>query len=300
MSSRGSLVSLPLLTQPYWQHLPIEVTWRIVAQIPLYYGWPLKPDKKGLASCSLVCRYCAEYIRPVLFECLELRGPGDVDDLFNILASAPVVAPELSTLIQRIIYVKSDNRVPAWLRLRTILNIAPAAKLYVLISPVDNPNGQAPTAIDGNSILRCLPRALPTSALPSLGNLDISHVRFAAVSHLTNLVHAFPAIDHLHYYHMSCGDNTLPFHRLQRRHRWGKYGDVTLHRGADLFGLAGANFDRQLEVANNWLAVRERLVVGEDVWDMVQKALVDLVPGGSVLESVALVNSGARNICFVT
>lgn len=111
MSSRGSLLSLPSLTQPYWQHLPIEVTWRIVAQLPLYHGWPLKPDKKGLASCSLVCRYWTEYIRPVLFEC-ELYGPSDVDDLFNILASAPVVGPELSTLIQRIIYVKNDNRIP--------------------------------------------------------------------------------------------------------------------------------------------------------------------------------------------
>ena len=65
------------------------------------------PIKRGLASCSLTCRYWAPSIRPLLFEMLTLRSGEDVSQLVAFL-DADSLQPALNSCIHYLCMVEDQ------------------------------------------------------------------------------------------------------------------------------------------------------------------------------------------------
>ena len=282
-------------------HLPEELICHILDFFPALreahqhtYG-ERRIRKYGLTSCSLVCYYWAKRMRPLLFESLHLRGPDDVDQLLEFLKSSPVRGLQPSTHIRRITYLKFDNRIPPWLRLNSVSKLTPEARFHIII------DGSRDFRLDGDSIMRCLPRTLPPSALPPCETMSLAGARFRRRTHLTALANTFP-MTREYAYEMNLNVDephwpvTTPSRALLRQLERGQPNKVCF-RTQDATSLQDpSGLAAQLSVVFTAVAPRERLKIRSDVWESIGAALLALVPPKSFLSRLIVDNSQGERI----
>ena len=179
---------------PLWATLPSEMVAEILGWLVQRWSdvWTYsKYDKTGLASASVVCRYWEEETRRLLWSRLELRGPEDVDELLRIVRSRP----ELGFITMKIVYRKLDHRVPPWIRLRTLLtHFTPLRSSRCIFDVEVGPihDSDPPGTMNGCTLLRCLPRTLPPSAMPKVANFHVASTFFRCARDILSIIHAFP------------------------------------------------------------------------------------------------------------
>lgn len=283
-SSYWNFCSEEKLATMLWQYLPVETVWRIlffvVAQAKVYLNDPRSVSTKhprrysvrGLAGYSMMCRYCAQIIRPVLFESIQLRGPDDVAQLLQMLTSPPITGLPLSQNLRTIVYAKLGGRIPPWLRLSAVLKHAPAAELYLHIDYC-KPHYQT---VDGDALLRCLPRTLPSSVFPRCAGISLEHVSFTSHADIIRLAHTTASAQsciYSHFYAKTLFTITPP-HTPSKRLLWAQAKKVELNFDF----LLEPDIRSQIQLALTAAAVRERMMVQQSFWETVQRALITLGP----------------------
>ena len=173
-------------------HLPSELVHAILIQMRDDDENHL-PIKRGLASCSQICRYWAAAIRPELFRDLTLRSGDDVSLLIAFL-DADSLQPALSGCIHSLDVVEDQASTgPPWshqmVRLHRHLPRARIPGWVVKDAPAAS-DGQDPQAPKSMSPLpfSTLPRALPRSTLFQITSLKLSGLSLRSLRGLASLV----------------------------------------------------------------------------------------------------------------
>ena len=165
------------------EHLPPEVIRLIVKQ--LYHINLIRPGaiKKGLAVCSLVCRYWAGIIRPLLFENIELRSREDAIQMLSFFESPNILKPPLTQCVWLLGFKHTGADVPPWIFLHQL------AKYYrrgdIRHSFEDS---------DGDILWYGLPRALPPSIFAHTNVLELERVKFRCGRDLVRFMRSLPEV----------------------------------------------------------------------------------------------------------
>ena len=275
------------LTSFCWKLLPSELIRRVVDIL----ASDCSSLKFGLTSPALVCRDWAQIIRPSLFQSLLLRDAGDIGELLKILSTPPVLDLDISRHIRNITYAKFDHCVPPWLRLGAISKRVPTAKFYFLISNSQRYSSE----LDGNSILRCLPRTLPPSVFPHCTRLYLRHVCFKSSKDLVQLIHAFPSAREYDYEGVLV---PTPLRLARggvlgnRKQKGGSPSKVHFWLSGPTYTIPYNDFATQLDIALLTIAARERLLVPQEPWGNMEAALVGLVSSSYILREATVDKSG--------
>lgn len=163
--------------------LPPEVIRMIVGYLATseLYAEP----KKGLARCSLTCRYWAGTLRPALFAKLTLCTPRDVSQLLDLLDAPSVLEPTLQRCLREVTYeILETQMVPPWLRLHTLSRSIPNVVMILTIGDAFTSHDD----IDGASLLANFPRTLPPSIFP-FNAVYLTDVNFKSAAEFSGLFH---------------------------------------------------------------------------------------------------------------
>ena len=248
------------------------------------------PGKTGLANASLVCRYWEKTVRSVLFWQLTLRSPEDVNQLLDFINYG--IRSNLHHDIHHIIYHKSDHHIPPWIRLHTLL--AHLRKDTYFTFEVGGPN-DPPRAIHGDTILRCLPRTLPPSALPRAGHTFIYSTVFRNTVDFSRFVYAFrnPSISH-HVERVEFA--TLPSQTLMPQFWTRSQPRIAVHRPGSLDGTFAGGLKNALALG----FVQRRLMIEDDRYELIQETLSSLIPPEWIIESLRTDEPTFRGMCDET
>lgn len=147
--------------------------------------------KRGLASCSLTCRYWAALIRPLLFRILTLRSGKDVSQLIAFL-DADLRVPTLRSCIEELDVVEDHvSARPPWSH-----QIVRLAKLLSHYKVRNWTVKDVPVVSDGEHILThrsplpfsMLPRTIPRSTLPQVSSLSLSGLSLKSTRNMMRVV----------------------------------------------------------------------------------------------------------------
>ena len=192
--------------------LPPEVISNIVLLIPA-------GCKRGLAACSLTCRYWEKSISPSLFHTIVVRNYKDLSELETFLSSKP----ELGAYIKYFKAAFNSNSRQPWLHhLRKISTYAHDAMILLEIDgagdrPQDSGAKKLQSLGDGSNTTRPtvhyssissllgLPRNLPYSTFP-VHYLCLIGVNIKRRMELIRFVLSMPTLDHLSLIRISFAD----------------------------------------------------------------------------------------------
>ena len=187
---RCAPLSLPVLMSAVPQiYLPPELVHAVLMRME---DWGKNGQiKRGLASCSLACRYWATLIRPLLFEEITLRSGEDVSQLVASL-DADFLQPALSNCIEYINVVEDQTlAVPLWshqlMRLAPRIPLASIWQWNVEDAPAAS-NDQSPQKPASRLPFSALPKTLPPSALPRVHFLTLSGLALRSLRELARFV----------------------------------------------------------------------------------------------------------------
>ena len=148
------------------------------SKLPIYV-------KQGLANASVVCRKWEEATRLPLYNKLVLRSPEDVNELIQIVCARP----ELCNFTDTITYRRLNDRIPPWIRLRTLLmHVHSHTRLDIEVGKEHSLRDM----VDGRTLLHALPRTLPPAAMPPVHSLEVDSTLFQNAVDLSKLIYAFP------------------------------------------------------------------------------------------------------------
>ena len=193
------------------QELPSEIIYLIVQalranQVLLQQqGDTNLRRKKGLAACSLTCRYWSEILRPLLFGSLTLRGPEDMTQLLGFLQISPLLADCIWDL-----QINQSSQGYPWFHHVTKLLAFLREDAYVSLMMDNSTLDPLPgTVSESKSVssktrakvkpvpyvqLDSLPRALPSSVLQMLTRITIRDLRLRRKSDLVRFVHGLSTL----------------------------------------------------------------------------------------------------------
>lgn len=194
--------------------LPEEILQAILVRLDDDYGWGPPTPKRGLASCSLVCRHWAKTIRPLLFETLILRSASDLEQLLAFLAAPAPLGRALTRYIGAL-YMSEDcasSNCISWshqvsLRLPRLLSYP---SLHCTFS------GRTPGSSDSAPSFRRppLPRQLPARTC-AFHQVTLSGLQLSSMRDLADLVRDLqPSM--LHFVDVSFGNGSPDFRPLQQ------------------------------------------------------------------------------------
>lgn len=153
-----------------------------------------KPVKRGLASCSLVCRYWANLIRPDLFQWLTLRGPDDTSQLLQFVRTPHWILECTVGDIIKGLTVVDNHKIPssfvwsgqlvALQQLRRLCDAGISIHYGVSHYPSDPDPGSIPCARHRTSLpLPTLLRTLPGS-IAHFNSLSLRHLQLPSFKKL--------------------------------------------------------------------------------------------------------------------
>lgn len=156
--------------------------------------------KRGLALCSLTCRYWAKRIRPALFRRLTIRTLQDISDLLYILDSRSAVEPNFADCIRELVVEHCPVDGIPWIHhVHSILRrLRDATVSLRIINQADNSQDSSTTShtsIAMTEIPLAYPRTLPSSILP-ISQLLLDGLRIRHISDLVRLIYALPTLRH--------------------------------------------------------------------------------------------------------
>lgn len=179
-----------LISYTLGARLPEELLHAVLVRLDDREHRSERPPKRGLASCSLVCRHWARVIRPILFEHLTLSSAEDVSRLFAFLNARDFLSRPIRCCIEEVDLVEDRTLTstpwghhfflmwcrqapPGWVT--WAINGAPADSQ---VQPTPRPSSLPSTL---------LPRALPMSAI-YLNRVILSGLQVTSVRSLVNFV----------------------------------------------------------------------------------------------------------------
>ena len=175
--------------------LPSEVT-ALVVQALYNPTSNLVIEKRGLAACSLTCRYWANALQPLLFYSLQLRSRSDAMRLLEFFQRSPHLAGYI-----RSIHVLQSSRTCSWFH--HICKITPflTANTYFSLT-INHPQNLSVTLnhslkhckppVNPFSLFDC-PRQYPTSYL-QFRHLTIDGVQLRRQQDLVRFIHGLPLL----------------------------------------------------------------------------------------------------------
>lgn len=299
--SVGLRGSLPLAAVTSWPEsisslgaqIPPEVVRNIVyslCQPPSYLkkSWTWK---KGLAACSLTCRYWSRILRPVLFKCCTLYTPEDISLLLSFFESPVCVGPALTTCISLIEYKIRESQIPPWIRLHKLSRLIPNTTIIL------NVNGSPPPstlAFRGPSLLKDFPRTLPPSIFQFANEVTIENIHFNRVTDFSPLFHNIAKVRDGQCTNLTVqhGIEQIPLPRpaLSRRQRV---------EDCILFGISaeiGANdFSTQFALACTLVRPADRLQLDHTTWSSAADIITSVVPPRFRISSLWVDGGGMWN-----
>lgn len=171
-----------------------------------------KKLKRGLAACSLTCRYWAACVRPMLFESIVLRNGEDVERLLQLLCySVPLGYPILQCIVRLGIKIESSSQQP-WLhhvsRLCGYMNSA-GCSVYLDLS-VDNHAQERHDLLSSTALpFKCFPRSIPCSILP-IYRITLDNLHLRRIGDLVRFIQGFPSLYACACRHVSFTDASYP------------------------------------------------------------------------------------------
>lgn len=233
--------------------------------------------KRGLATCSLTCRYWASILRPLLFENIEIRSRQDAFQLQQFLESLTILKPPLSKCVRFLTLKQSAREVPPWMQLYKLAKYFRRGEIELTID-----------AIDGDLLWHAVPRTLPRSIF-AMHVINLENMKFRQGRDLVRFIHNLPEV-------WSCTCKAITFQdaspvppiRLPRRRPLESVEDLEF----DMEGCTELSFETQLTVALAVRVARDRLRVGEDSWTSALAAVLALVSPDSRLRSTRVDTDG--------
>jgi hypothetical protein len=274
------------------QDLPPEVVYHIVRGIRDDWGATISwlsdrlLSKKGIAACSLACRYWVELLRPVLFRDLTLRGTDDILGLLDIF-EAPVVLgrpPAYYLTALRLEVDQCDLVASEWVHhiSRLSWHIRFGLELDLDVKLATSADTSPNRLVQNYLPLSRLPRTLPRSffKIPyGFRSITVNGLQLGRATELVRFIDSLPTRQtQCHFRRVSFidGIKTLDAILFRRRPRnpppsWTLF-HVTMSRCHDdqLF--------TQLLLAGYVSATRERLSLDKRAWEWAMKSIASLLP----------------------
>lgn len=235
----------------------------------------LKPTKRGLAACSLTCRFCARLIRPLLFERLVLRNATDVSRLLVYLDEPDILVPNIRDCVSHVGFVEDQttSNIP-WshhvIRLhgqRPQLTFS-SEMSWILIS--ESQIQPQPTTLLPFS---ALPRTLPGPTL-LIGHLNLRRLRLSSVKGLVDCAIHLGMME-ISLEEVAFVDSAVhtPVPRRSRRHS--RLQIVHMNRCFDEPELCS-----QYKLANILLTSRGKMRIDDRIASISGRTLLALSPNG--------------------
>ncbi|KIP01453.1 hypothetical protein PHLGIDRAFT_355851 [Phlebiopsis gigantea 11061_1 CR5-6] len=236
--------------------------------------------KRGLAACSLTCRYWAPAVRAVLFRTLILRSADDLDQLIAFLGSSTAIAPPISSLVQFVRIEMDGSPQRPWLhhlnKLDKDLNFSRSCALRALYDvSIVNDGEAAPPKVMHIFPFQFLPRS-PPLACPPIHSLclDRLHLRqprdlLRAISSIRQLAHC--SITGVTFKDASFPDMRMPLlgHRTPLAPR--RFTVIVGHCGDDTPST-------QLALATAIFPASSMTGVDTRTWDTARQAVTSYTP----------------------
>lgn len=209
--------------------LPPEILSRIVRCLRIevdvldtpFEQWVVTDSKvkKGLAACSLTCRYWSTSLRPILFSSLILRDASDVERLMEILLSPISLWDPPHRYITNVCIEADGSQQQPWLhhvykvwRCISAAGHQPYYRRFLHIR-VAGREKEKPGMTDGQTHVipfQSLPRSLPYTGLP-IQHIILSDLRLRRSYDLLRLVREFPSL-------IQCSFRRISFVETQSSH----------------------------------------------------------------------------------
>ncbi|GJE95628.1 hypothetical protein PsYK624_118140 [Phanerochaete sordida] len=154
-----------------------------------WWGPPML--KRGLASCSLVCRHWAKAIRPMLFARITLRNADEVEQLLAFLAAPALLGQTVRSYVRSLHMIEdsaSQACIPWSHQISLYLpRFSPEVSVYWTFE------GLVAEGTDSVPSFQCprLPRRLPLQTC-QFRHVTLSHLRLPSVRSLADLVKDLP------------------------------------------------------------------------------------------------------------
>lgn len=169
--------------------------------------------KRGLSTCSQVCRYWAKIVRPLLFEYLKLESIDDVLQLQRFIDSgspADIDQP-LRRCVHDVTIQQRGPQTAPWMHhvSRLLRRLDDVNVMLHIVNTAPHEAKQDHTSIQLRSFLpsHLLPRALPTSFIP-LHGLILQGTCFVSRVQLTRILGGLPLLQSCECRRVSFADDT--------------------------------------------------------------------------------------------
>lgn len=220
--------------------LPPEIVRQVVLHVchlaPGLWKEPWSETKRGLAACSLTCRFWAAIVRPSLFGSLDIRSPEDLDTLTDFLDfPAPLPGVPISDLIRTITIVHPlcALRASVLLKVQALLkrlSLEPAVGLTIVDPGVfaGRSARPIPPSISRHSPFSDLPKTLPWKMLP-LHSLTLEKVQIQRKIDVVRMLDSLPDITRITLQEVTFVDKSPITRGPRRRPSALSYVDVKTH-----------------------------------------------------------------------
>ncbi|GJE96177.1 hypothetical protein PsYK624_123700 [Phanerochaete sordida] len=249
----------------------------LIKRITLYcvewdrHGEPA--DKRGIAACSLTCRYWAQFLTPLAFRRLVLRTATDIVRLLAFLADADARTPPLRACVKKIEFAqaRATSKIP-WchqlVRLAQQLpNVNFQSDVRLTVTGGDGSDGPA-QATDDTFLLpfRALPRTLPAACSKldyvTLRDLHVESVR-ALTDCVKNLAARYLILDGVTF-----ADEAMAAVRRRPARRWAELATIVVTRCFDESGVA-----QPYALSNLLFASQGCMYAGDEALELGEKCL---------------------------
>lgn len=200
--------------------------------------------------------------------------------------SPTLVGPPLHQCIETVTIFKCSNWIPPWTRIHMLATNIPQATIKFKTSRNPQSFNHDPSlrsqGIDGQSLLSCLPRALPRCVFSRITELELPYVHFKKPNDAVRFVRSFPDAEKCTY--VTLKDDHAP-DAVGLHPRWS--GSPSRYSFSKFYAKK-CDFKVQLEFSLVASAARERLGMGGNAWSVIVNAVSELFSPSCRLIEVVL------------
>ncbi|EKM52888.1 uncharacterized protein PHACADRAFT_186918 [Phanerochaete carnosa HHB-10118-sp] len=255
--------------------IPPELVRRI-ALFCVDWDKDLEPtQKRGLAACSLTCRYWAQLLTPLIFRRLVLKSAEDIFQLLAFLSAADDRTPPLREAVKKIELGedRATTKIPWSHHMVKLHKQLPNVNFQRDMQlTVTGSSGSGDAGMDDTFLLpfHTLPRTLPASWTP-INYLTLRGLRIATVKALTdctkNIATRFLVLDDVTFKNEEMGEI-----RRRRLRRWSELATISITRCFEHDGI-----DHQFKLANLLFAGQGCMYANDDALALAEKCLTLLL-----------------------